>query len=147
MTLDKRTRARLRAHCVELHADDGVDPREFFKPQHGARRDDRKARQLCRQVAETVDQVLAGETADELLAELQVESVVPAPDASRLLVTLRAATGEVGIDAEARLELEQRLAAHRGRLRCAVAAAITRRKAPNLEFRIVGPLADGEAPR
>jgi ribosome-binding factor A len=136
MTLDKRTRAKLRAHCLDLHEDDGVDPREFFQPSRGRRQDNRKARQLCRQVAETLDQVLAGETADELVSSLHVESVIPAPDASRLLVTLRTDLRGNAILLE---QIERRLADHRGRLRCAVSATITRRKTPNLEFRILGP--------
>jgi ribosome-binding factor A len=135
MTLDKHTRAKLRAHCLNLHDDDGVDPREFFQPSRGRRQDNRKARQLCRQVAETLDQVLAGETADELVSSLHIDSVIPAPDAARLLVTVRT---DLRGDANLLQRIQQRLADHRGRLRCAVSATITRRKTPNLEFRILG---------
>ncbi len=42
--------------------------------------------QLCRQVAVTLDMVLSGECRDELLQSLRVESVQPAPNASRMLV-------------------------------------------------------------
>src|SRR5688572_11358091 len=89
MTPDKRTRAQMRAHCSEIHEDDGIDPRDFFKPETWRGRDNRKALQLCRQVAETLDQVLCSEIADELVSSLSVTSVVPAPDSSRLLVTLQ----------------------------------------------------------
>jgi ribosome-binding factor A len=92
MTFNKRTRERMLAHCGEIHADDGIDPRDFFRPTRTQIKENRKAQQLCRQVAETLAFVLSGETPDEVIGSLQVLSVVPAPDASRLLVTLRADT-------------------------------------------------------
>ena len=64
--LDKRTRAQMLAHCGEIHADDGVDPREYFKAGRIHKKEDHKAKQLCRQVAETLDQVLPGETSDDV---------------------------------------------------------------------------------
>jgi ribosome-binding factor A len=136
MTLDKHTRAQMRAHCSEIHEDDGIDPRDFFKPETRRGKDNRKALQLCRQVAETLDQVLCSEIADELVSSLSVTSVVPAPDSSRLLVTLQIGLRPHEFD---RPEIERRLADRRGQLRCAVAAAITRRKTPNLTFVIIGP--------
>ena len=48
---------------------------------------DRKAFQLCHQVAETLEEVLA-ECGDGVLQALRVLDVEPAPDASRLLVTV-----------------------------------------------------------
>ncbi len=57
---------------------------------------DRKAAQLCRQVAVTLDEVLA-ECGDGVLRNLHVVDVAPFPDASRLLVTVSA------VDAGARV--------------------------------------------
>src|SRR4051812_4307536 len=100
MTLGKRkpSRRQMRAVCDEVGPDDGVDPRELARArmkQHrgagstsGPKGPGRKAWQLGRQVAETLDAVLAGESRDELLRGLRVVSVTPAPDASRLLVTV-----------------------------------------------------------
>ena len=136
MTLDKRTRERMLACCGQIHEDDGVDPREFFRTTRTHNKENRKARQLCRQVAETLALVLSGENADELLGSLCVESVAPAPDSSRLLVMLRADLPSERFD---RAGLEERLAASRGRLRCEVAAAITRRRTPVLIFNVLGP--------
>ena len=136
MSLDKRTREQMLAHCDAIHEDDGVDPREFFKLRSHRDKPDRKAQQLCRQVAETIDQILAGELGDAALGNLRVSGVVPAPDALRLLVTLVAVSDDVPFD---QLATEQRLAAVTGLLRTAVAAAITRRKAPNLSFVVIGP--------
>jgi ribosome-binding factor A len=142
MALDKRTRAELQPHCGEIRDDDGVDPREFFKASRVHKKEDRKARQLCRQVAETLDQIFAGEASDDVLRGLRIADVLPAPDASRLLVTL-AADGPP--DVFDRNVLEERLARFKGRLRCEVAAAITRRKAPALVFEIVGPGGSGQS--
>jgi ribosome-binding factor A len=136
MALDKRTRDELLAHCGELHDDDGIDPRDFFKAGRANRKVDRKAWQLCRQVAETLDQILAGEVSDDALQTLHVANVQPAPDSSRLLVTLHVDCAPGEFD---RGVVEERLARVRGRLRCEVAAAITRRKAPALVFEIIGP--------
>ncbi len=140
MVLDKRAREQMLAHCGEIHADDGVDPRDFFKVGRIFKKEDRKAKQLCRQVAETLDQVLSGETRDDILRGFHVSEVVPAPNSSRLLVTLHADRGVGDFD---RKLVEKRLAACSGRLRCEVAAAITRRKTPTLVFNIVGPVSGG----
>lgn len=136
MALDKRTREQLLAHCGEIREDDGVDPREFFKAGRVHKKEDRKARQLCRQVAEALDQILAGEVGDDLLRTLRVADVLPAPDTSRLLVTLGVDCPPEDFDRNA---IDERLARFRGRLRCEVAAAITRRKTPTLVFEIIGP--------
>ncbi len=136
-------RKAMLAHCGEIHEDDGVDPREYFKPDRSEKKEDHKAKQLCRQVAETIDQVLAGETNDELLRALRVAAVVPAPDASRVLVTLHADCQPAEFDREA---IEAALAQRQGQLRCAVAAAITRRKAPSLLFSVLGPVAGRSIP-
>jgi hypothetical protein len=79
MSLDKRKREQMLAHCDELRADDGVDPREYFKTGgQNRKRDQRKARQLCAQVRDTLDLVLSGDFDDELLRSLSVVSVTPA---------------------------------------------------------------------
>src|SRR5690606_31025477 len=136
MSLDKRTREQMLAHCDAIYEDDGVDPRESFKLRSHRDKPDRKAQQLCRQAAETIDQIFAGELGDAALNHLRVVSVIPAPDASRLLVTLVATEQDVPFD---RLATEQKLLEVTGLLRSAVAAAITRRKASNLSFVIIGP--------
>jgi len=136
MALDKRTREQMLEMCGEIHEDDGVDPREFFKSGRGPRKQDHKAKQLCRQAAETLDQVLSGEIGDPQLACLRVVSVQPAPDASRLLVTVVA---DCAAEGYCREEIEERLAASAGRLRTCVASAVTRKKAPMLTFALLGP--------
>ncbi len=136
MTLDKRTRRQLLAHCDEMRDDDGIDPRDFFKTDRIHKKELHHLQRLCHQVAETLDQVLSGEIADNRLQCLHIVSVRPAPDASRLLVTLRADCKREEFDRDV---LDDRLAASKGRLRCEVAAAIMRRKAPSLIFNLIGP--------
>jgi ribosome-binding factor A len=141
MPFDKRTREQLLAHCGELHEDDGVDPRLFFQSDRKRNKQDHKTRQLCDQVAQTLGLVLAGEFNDERLHNLEVVSVEPAPNASQLAVSVRI-VGPCDM-AEVTETLEQ-LALVSGRLRCEVAAAISRKRAPRLAFRLVGPFDNGE---
>jgi ribosome-binding factor A len=109
--------------------EDGSDPKDFFKKPAG-KVPNRKALQLCSQIAETLSLVL-WECCDDVLRELAVESVQPAPTSARLLVTLSA---PVGKDEATVLCHVDRAG---GLLRREVAAAINRRKTPELTFRVV----------
>jgi len=80
--------------------------------------------------------VLSGDCRDELLQSLHVISVVPAPNSSRLLVTVSADLPIEEFDPQKILELLER---HTGRLRCEVAASISRKRVPSLAFHVVGP--------
>lgn len=119
--------------CGNLGSDDGVDPRKFFDRETNQRRPDRKAQQLCGQVARTLSYVLSGESGDEILSRLDVVSVLPAPDTSQLLVTVALC---VGSEPASREEILRRLNAAQGRLRAEVASAITRKRAPRLLFQV-----------
>jgi ribosome-binding factor A len=76
--------------------------------------------------------VIPGEMRDPVLQGLSVEEVLPAPDAGRLMVRLRSAGGvdEMG-------EILERLAVVEPYLRAQVAAAITRKRAPELTFALM----------
>jgi len=108
-------------------------PRPDFNRGLG-RVENRKALQLCSQIAETLALVLAGECPDDLLRDLLVESVVPFPSASRLLVTLvpAASAGTAPLE-QYIVHLEQ----FKGLLRSEVASAINRRKVPDLVYRVL----------
>jgi len=136
MAHDKRLRERLRALCGELHDDDGVDPRKFFKSNRKRDKARHKSKQLCRQVQKTLDLVFSGETRDELLSELRIVSVTSSDDSTALLVTVVA---EVPPDCFDRAEIEARLAEMSGRLRSEVAGAITRKRTPLLVFHVLAP--------
>ena len=133
--MDKRTREELlRKYCGELNEDDAIDPRDYFKPARPIDKQTKKAKQLCRQVAETLEMVLSGETRDEILSCLHVVNVIPAPDSSRLLVTLQPDFADHQFQLG---EIEERLTRHQGRLRTEVAASIHRKKTPILAFNVI----------
>ena len=89
------SRNPMRRLCVELTEGDGLDPKKSLpgRPRrhsgHGASRgrDDRKSLQLCHQISQTLDEVFA-DCRDDILRGLSVVAVEPAPDATRLLVTV-----------------------------------------------------------
>lgn len=119
--------------CQEIRPDDGLDPRTFYWKRSEERKVKRKDLQLCREVARTLNHALAWEIGDELLSNLQVEAVLPAPNASRLLALVSFTTPVNEIDVG---KAQQRLEQFTGRLRAEVAAAIHRRRVPELTFRI-----------
>ena len=114
--------------CLERGAEDGIDPR--FLPRYPQGKvSNRKALQLCRQVERTLSTALEG----ELLRDLTVQSVVPAPDSSRLLVTFTFH----GSDTVAVADILAALHEHRAQLRAEIAAAIHRKKTPEMAFHVV----------
>jgi ribosome-binding factor A len=118
------------ALATDLGPEDGIDPRTL--PRHPGRVSNRKALQLCRQVEHALGLFL-GDCGDVVLRDLLVQSVVPAPDSSRLLVTLSYS----GPEAVELSDVLTRLQGAHGLLRSEVAAAIHRRKTPDLTFRVV----------
>jgi ribosome-binding factor A len=141
MTRKKPSRRQLQSLCADIHPDDGVDPKELFRPTRRTKPVDRKTLQLCSQVADTLNLVLSGECADEFLQCLQVVEVRPAPDASQLLVLVSPSSVDPVPDPAA---VMQHLAAANGRLRAEVASAIVRRRAPKLVFQYVARSVPGE---
>jgi ribosome-binding factor A len=133
MTSRRISRRDLQAACSEVGELDGRHPRYDSRP--GSEKvKNRKALQLCAQVAETLAQVLAGELGDDRLRELRLESVQPAPNAGRLLVTVSVA--ECG-EQRNREQVLGRLERFKVRLRAEVAATIHRRRVPELLFNVV----------
>ncbi len=115
-----------------LGPEDGVDPRTELRdrprPVHN-----RKALQLCSQIAKTLHGALQGECDDEVLRDLLVQSVEPAPDSTRLLVTVSLSPAA---PERTPVEVLEHLHQAHGRLRSEIAAAIHRRKTPDLMFRL-----------
>jgi ribosome-binding factor A len=132
MSLHPKRREELLAHCGELRDDDCVDPREYFRPTGSSGRQ-RKTRQLCRQVAEALAQILASEFDNDLLLGLTVLAVEPAPSESQLLVLLQSDQADPLLREEVLCRVNQAT----GFLRSEVAAAITRKRAPQLLFQLV----------
>jgi len=138
---------QVRSLCAELGDDDCQDPhpRARRRSRRGSDRRDgselraieRKACQLCRQVAVTLDEVLA-ECGDDVLQGLHVVKVVPFPDASRLLVSVMPVDGQQGA-AITPADVLEHLEHASGHLRSEVAAAVTRKRAPSLLYRLAEP--------
>ena len=118
--------------CGSPGPDDGIDPRELFKTTRRSK-NDRKDRQLCRQVFETLSYVLSSVCHDEHLQDLVVREVIPAPDASRLLVVVCPFPVDDQVNA---VEVLQGLYDVVGKLRAEIARSISRRGVPDLVFRV-----------
>lgn len=112
---------------------------DFFR-RSADRKANQKARQLSRQVYRTLSVALAG-CGDEVLQNLTVVSVDPAPDAGHLLVTVSAGAAADGADPAdavgALPDVLDRLGRAAGRLRSAVARDVVRKRAPELSFRVM----------
>jgi ribosome-binding factor A len=140
------SRDGLRSLCAEISEDDGqaaeLHSRRKSRPSRAQRGEskppvgagDRKAYQLCRQVGQTLDEVLA-ECGNAVLLGLRVEKVEPLPDASRLLVTVAFIDDRPRKIADVAHVLDH-LQRASGHLRCEVATAITRKRAPLLLYRL-----------
>lgn len=137
MTSRKRMKSDPRALCAQLYPDDGVDPRE--ERRRDARcneKPDRKTRQLCKQAVRALQLALGALPRAGVLAGVFVKEATPAPHAGRLRVVV------VVPDPWRREEVAAVLESCAGRLRVEVAAAITRRRAPELTFEVI---AEGES--
>jgi ribosome-binding factor A len=88
-------------------------------------------------VAETLDTVLA-DCGDGVLRGLRVATVVPYPNASRLLVSVAPVDGRLAPNAGPKVVMEH-LEHASGHLRYEIAAAVTRKRAPLLHFRLAEP--------
>jgi len=121
-------RAQISELCGSVGPDDGLDPRldprEAPNQQAG-----RKALQLGRQAQHALGDALAG-CHDPVLQQLHVVSVASAPHSGRMQVLVR-------LDEVDPTEVMNRLAHAAPRLRCEVASAIHRRRAPELAFCVV----------
>ncbi len=117
--------------CGELRPDDGIDPRTLFRREERSWSRTRD-RRLCGQVAEALSLAL-GELAGNAWTDgLSIVSVEPAPDSSRLKVSVEYA-GRDADDTRAAFAQLRGLGAH---LRWEVGAAISRRRVPELVFEL-----------
>lgn len=125
----KRKKDDLRALCAHVHPDDGVDPHEDKRrdAEH-VNKPNRKTWQLCKQVTQTLQLALGSLPCSDVLVGVSVQSVTPAPDAGRLCVVIAVP------EPQRQEEVATAVRRHRGRLRGEVAAAITRRRTPELTF-------------
>jgi ribosome-binding factor A len=94
------------------------------------RRVDRKTLQLCRQVQRALMFAMS-ETGDDVLLDVQIEDVEPSPGPGQMLVTVSGSAEPA--------EILDAIHRNSGHLRNEVAAAITRRKAPELFYKVATP--------
>jgi ribosome-binding factor A len=125
--LQKRTQPL----CSELGPDDGIDPRDLLR-EAARKKGGRKTLQLCGQVAEALNYALAAVCNDDVLRELSVVAVQPAPDESRLLVTVAPTLPGPCDPTQVLSHLQQAL----GKLKTEVATSIHRKRVPELTFRV-----------
>jgi ribosome-binding factor A len=115
-------------------------PRKHVPRRPGNPQFARKTAQLCRQVERRLGLAFA-ELDDDHLASLMLVEVQAAPDGSRLRLDLQRPPAQVeraaGLEPVSDIDLLERLGRVRGLLRDEVAAAINRRKTPELDFRIL----------
>lgn len=106
--------------------------------EHDRGRRGHKDLQVCRQVYDALSYALA-ELGDPVIDDLVLVSVTPAPSAARVLVVLTTANTQLDIDVD---EAMARLREAASELREEVAAELTRRKVPELVFRVDRPLGE-----
>ena len=143
--------AEVHRFCASLGEEDGEDPHLTKRRRPHSKRAssnsvpvarlERKACQLCRQVAETLDEVLA-DCGDGVLRALRVATVVPYPNASRLLVTVAPVDGRLTPEGGPKVVLDH-LEKASGHLRHEIAAAVTRKRAPLMLYRLAEPALAG----
>jgi len=139
MTSYSRRDEALRAGCAQAHEDDGINPKyDKQNDQTNNPSANRKLRQLCKQVAKVIELELAALPCAELFSGTTVLAVTPAPNASRLHVMVAVPNRAM------HAEMELALPRYAGRLRAAVATTITRRRAPELVFVVVGERSSGD---
>jgi len=106
--------------------------RALYETDSGSRSSDRqaqrKAQQLCRQVERALNLAFAERKGDDDISGVYCDEVSPAPDCGRLLVHVVIPPGHPAADVIIALRRES------PRLRSEVAAAITRKRAPELSF-------------
>lgn len=128
------------ALCAQLHEEDGKSLRQRHRnaDQHAQRRKHAKKRaQLMHQIGQSVAMTLpelSAEHDDLELAGLYVHSVTPAPDASRLRITLCPLIPPTPDEPLDLLATQAKLERCRGALRAAIARDIHRKRTPELEL-------------
>ena len=78
--------------------------------------------------------MVLGDCDDELMQSLMVDNVQPAPDSSRMVVTIIADMPPEEFD---RNQIQLHLKEQTGRLRAEVGRSISRKRVPNLSFSVL----------
>ncbi len=127
MNRSKNARDAWRSLCADLREDDGTDPRKTDSQPHDNH--PRIAGRLCKQVERIIQLALQG-SADDQLRELPVTGVEPAPDLTRLQVSLDCSA----VAMQDIAPLRDKLARFAGFVRSEIAREINRKRTPALVF-------------
>jgi hypothetical protein len=100
-----------------------------------------KALQLCQQIAQTLHWTLFDDDHDAILDGVELLSVAPGAHAGLIEVTVGLPYGQAS--AMRCLQVQSHLQRHAARLRFEVAASITRKRVPQLQFVVVGMPGNG----
>ncbi|VAX42105.1 hypothetical protein MNBD_PLANCTO03-2012 [hydrothermal vent metagenome] len=125
---DAKRRAAARSLCADLYDDDRPPPRRR-EGQRSESSNDRKTMQFCAQVRRVLQSHIPSHRCPEFI-DLFIETVEPAPDASRLRVVISIPARSLHTPAAIHLQL----AAMTGFLRSEIASAISRKRVPTLSF-------------
>jgi len=106
----------------------------FLEALAGGHKPDYKTMSLCKLVRRIVQTALTGEVADEILQDLAVLEVQPAPNAGRLMVVLMQGrlTADTSLD-----DIHARLDRVQGLLRSEIAQSTARKRTPELAFMVM----------
>ncbi len=135
--MKRRITRGLRDLCARPDEEDGLDPRRDRKDQSRSKAN-RKDLSLCKQAMRALDLEFAS-WPWAIDVGLMITAVEPAPDAACLRVYIAWADVNLG-----RLDVLARVASRSPALRAAVSHAITRKRAPRLEFEAAPPPSDRE---
>ena len=127
--------------CDTFYPDDGVDPRLYLR--RGFKKKNKKIHRLCSQVMRTLNVSLSTEGRHDLLQGLSVDTVQPAPNASRLLVSVSTIKPLHQEECE---ELRQLLKQMKGLFREELAIVLHRKHVPDLIFQLFAPTPKNERP-
>jgi hypothetical protein len=129
----RRTRDRKVPETGDVYSEDESLAQRFFGEGDGGKRGGFKTAQLCKQVERAASLALAVEGDGPLLIGAWVAAVEPAPDASRLLITVVLAPGR-GMDDLA--EAWAALSRATPMFRAEVARSISRKRVPELVWSV-----------
>ncbi len=135
MKTKPRLKHNAKSLCDELTQDDGIDPRIYFS-NTTKKTSDRKTRQLCKEIKQTIALTLAGEMNEPILANLEVIQVDPI-SGSRDFMVILAWNGHK--DYFEPKEIALTLQKVSGFLRSEIAHSINRKRVPELSFRLLAP--------
>lgn len=136
MTMREHREDILRALCARVEEEDGISPARERRPREEGKGGGRKDRQFCKQVVRALNLAVMAESSSPFLRELVFVSAEPAPDTSRLRVNTQ---GEAAIARAGAAAVLAELRRATGFLRSQVAAAISRRRVPELTFVLIAP--------